>query len=66
VRLQNWLAARARMHMHFVPASSSLLKQLERWFGELIIKLLRRDRPGRTRELSFSRPTAGAARRPRA
>jgi hypothetical protein len=42
VRLQNWLAGRARLHMHFVPASSSWLKHLERWFGELIIKLLQR------------------------
>ena len=40
--IQNWLAAHPRFHMHFVPTSSSWLNPVERWFGELTIKLLQR------------------------
>jgi DDE superfamily endonuclease len=37
-----WLAAHPRFHVHFVPASSSWLNQVERWFAELTTKLLQR------------------------
>jgi transposase len=40
--IQAWLAARPRFHMHFTPTSSSWLNQVERWFGEITVKMLRR------------------------
>ncbi len=40
--IQAWLAAHPRFTMHFTPTSSSWLNQVERWFGELTAKMLRR------------------------
>lgn len=40
--IQRWLAAHPRFHVHFIPTSSSWLNPVERWFGELTSKLLRR------------------------
>lgn len=40
--IQAWLAAHPRVTMHFTPTSSSWLNQVERWFGELTAKMLRR------------------------
>jgi transposase len=40
--IQRWLAAHPRFHAHFIPTSSSWLKVVERWFGELTTKLLQR------------------------
>jgi transposase len=37
-----WLEAHPRFHMHFTPTSSSWLNQVERWFGLLTDKRLRR------------------------
>jgi transposase len=37
-----WLRAHPRFHMHFTPTSSSWLNQVERWFGLLTDKQLRR------------------------
>jgi transposase len=37
-----WLDAHPRFHMHFTPTSSSWLNQVERWFGLLTDKRLRR------------------------
>ena len=37
-----WLAKHPRFHVHFTPTSSSWLNQVERWFGLLTGKLLRR------------------------
>jgi transposase len=37
-----WLAAHPRFHMHFTPTYSSWLNQVERWFGLLTDKKLRR------------------------
>jgi transposase len=37
-----WLAAHPRFHMHFTPTYSSWLNQVERWFGLLTDKQLRR------------------------
>jgi transposase len=37
-----WLAAHPRFHMHFTPAYSSRLNQVERWFGLLTDKRLHR------------------------
>jgi len=40
--VQRWLAAHPRFHMHFTPTYSSWLNQVERWFGLLTDKHLRR------------------------
>ena len=40
--IQAWLKAHPRVRMHFTPTSSSWLNQVERWFGELTAKMLRR------------------------
>jgi transposase len=37
-----WLTAHPRFHMHFTPTYSSWLNQVERWFGLLTDKKLRR------------------------
>ena len=41
-KIRNWLAAHPRFHLHFTPTSSSWINLVERWFGELTTKLLRR------------------------
>jgi transposase len=40
--VQRWLAAHPRFHMHFTPTYSSWLNQVERWFGLLTDRQLRR------------------------
>jgi len=40
--IQKWLLAHARFQLHFTPTSSSWLNLVERWFGELTSKLLKR------------------------
>src|SRR3954451_11869049 len=40
--IQKWLLARPRFELHFTPTSSSWLNLVERWFGELTGKLLKR------------------------
>jgi transposase len=40
--VQQWLEKHPRFHVHFTPTSSSWLNQVERWFGLLTGKLLRR------------------------
>jgi transposase len=40
--IQAWLARHPRFHMHFTPTGSSWLNQVERWFGVLTDKLIRR------------------------
>ena len=37
-----WLAAHPRFHLHFTPTSSSWMNQVERWFGLLTDRQLRR------------------------
>jgi transposase len=37
-----WLSKRPRYHLHFTPTSSSWLNLVERWFGEITSKRLRR------------------------
>jgi transposase len=41
-RVQSWLQRHPRFRRHFVPTSSSWLNLVERWFGELTGKRLRR------------------------
>jgi len=40
--VQQWLGKHPRFQVHFTPTSSSWLNQVERWFGLLTEKLLRR------------------------
>jgi transposase len=40
--VQQWLARRPRFHIHFTPTGSSWINQVERWFGYLTDKKLRR------------------------
>jgi transposase len=40
--IKRWLAAHPRFVLHFTPTSSSWLNLVERWFGELTTKKLRR------------------------
>jgi transposase len=37
-----WLQRHSRVHLHFIPTSSSWLNMVERWFGEITQKRLRR------------------------
>jgi putative transposase len=41
-KVRHWLAARPRYHLHFTPTYSSWLNQVERWFGILTGRELRR------------------------
>src|SRR5215469_9398198 len=41
-QIRAWLARRPRFHVHFTPTGSSWMNQVERWFGLLTDKLIRR------------------------
>jgi transposase len=40
--IKTWLARHPRFHVHFTPTGSSWMNQVERWFGLLTGKLIRR------------------------
>jgi len=40
--IKAWLARHPRVHMHFTPAGSSWINQVERWFGFLTDQMIRR------------------------
>jgi hypothetical protein len=40
--VHRWLAKRHRYHLHFTPTHASWLNQVERWFGPLTQRQLRR------------------------
>ena len=40
--IRTWLARHPRFHVHFTPTGSSWMNQVERWFGLLTGKLIRR------------------------
>jgi transposase len=40
--IRTWLARHPRFHVHFTPTGSSWMNQVERWFGLLADKLIRR------------------------
>lgn len=40
--VKKWLEKHPRCHFHFIPTSSSWLNLVERWFGELTDKAIRR------------------------
>jgi len=41
-KVQQWLEKHPRFHIHFTPTSSSWLNLVERWFGEITDKRIRR------------------------
>lgn len=41
-QVKTWLAKHPRFHRHFIPTSSSWLNLVERWFGEITRKRIRR------------------------
>ena len=41
-KVRSWLERHPRFNLHFIPTSSSWLNQVERWFGELTQKAVRR------------------------
>lgn len=52
--IKNWLAKRPRFHLHFTPTSSSWINLVERWFGLLTERCLRRGNFYSTRELEIA------------
>jgi transposase len=50
--IKQWLLAHPRFVLHFTPTSSSWLNLVERWFGELTTKKLRRATHRSTRQLN--------------
>jgi transposase len=50
--IHRWLAQRPRYHLHFTPTSASWINLVERWFGELERKQLRRGNYHGTDELN--------------
>jgi transposase len=50
--IQRWLLAHPRFVLHFTPTSSSWLNLVERWFGELTSKLLKRGTHRSVRDLN--------------
>ena len=41
-KVRRWLAARPRFHLHFTPTYASWLNQVERWFGLLSQRAIKR------------------------
>ena len=41
--VKDWLSRHSRFQVHYIPTSSSWLNLIERWFGELTSKRIRRD-----------------------
>ena len=40
--IKAWLLRHPRFHLHFIPTSSSWLNLVERWFGEVTTRKIRR------------------------
>ena len=49
--IHRWLARHPRVHVHFTPTGASWINLVERWFGALTEKQLRRGVHRSTREL---------------
>jgi transposase len=49
--IHRWLLRHRRFHLHFTPTSASWLNLVERWFGELTTKKLRRSSHDSVKEL---------------
>lgn len=50
-KVKAWLARRPRFHLHFTPTYSSWLNQVERWFGLITQRAIRRGSFKHVREL---------------
>lgn len=50
-KVRAWLAARPRYHVHFTPTYTSWLNQVERWFGVITQRAIRRGSFRHVREL---------------
>jgi transposase len=50
--IRDWLIAHPRFELHFTPTSSSWMNLVERWFGELTNKMLRRGAHKSVRQLN--------------
>ena len=50
-KVRTWLAQRPRFHMHYIPTYSSWLNQVERWFGLITQRAIRRGSFGSVKEL---------------
>jgi len=50
-KVRDWLANHPRFHLHFVPTSSSWLNLVERWFGEITRRRIRRGSFNSSQEL---------------
>jgi putative transposase len=50
-KIRNWLAARARYHVHYTPTYSSWLNQVETWFHIITQKAIRRGSFRSTKQL---------------
>jgi len=50
-KVRAWLAARPRYHLHFTPTYASWLNQVERWFGHITQRAIRRGSFRTVREL---------------
>ena len=50
-KVRRWLAKHPRFVLHFIPTSSSWLNLVERWFGELSQKAIRRGALGQRKRL---------------
>jgi transposase len=51
-KVRKWLTAHPRFVLHFTPTSSSWINLVERWFGELTTKLLKRGQHRSVRQLN--------------
>jgi transposase len=49
--IHRWLLRHRRFHLHFIPTGASWLNLVERWFGELTTKKLRRSSHDTVKEL---------------
>ncbi len=53
-KVQDWLARRPRFHIHYTPTSASWLNLVERWFGLLTQRQIRRGTHRSTHELEMA------------
>lgn len=51
-KVKNWLAKRPRFHVHFTPTYASWLNQVERWFGIITQRAIRRGSFKNVRDLT--------------
>ncbi len=42
-KIKAWIAKRSRYHLHFTPTYASWLNQVERWFGLITQRAIKRD-----------------------